>query len=103
MIVLIILIYRIFTVQRVVEIQIHPDAIIIEDQKLEAERINNIYIKGYFSPVVGIRMKVNKFVPYTLCFGFLGQKDEDDVMKHLKAWAERNQILISYKNFSRWL
>ncbi|MNO62569.1 hypothetical protein D3C76_532470 [compost metagenome] len=103
MIVLMILIYRIFTIQRVVEIQILPDAIMIEDQRIDAERINNIYIKGYFSPVVGIRTKVNKFVPYTLCFGFLGQKDEDDVMKHLNQWAERNQIEVSHKNFSRWL
>lgn len=98
-----VLIYRIFTIRRVIEIQIHPDAIFIEDQKIEAERINDIYIKGYFSPVVGIRPKVNKFVPYKLCFNFLGQKDEDEVMKQLKAWAERNQINVSHKSFSRWL
>ncbi|WP_339320036.1 hypothetical protein [Paenibacillus sp. FSL R10-2734] len=103
LIVAIVLIYRIFTIQRLVEIQIHPDAILIEDLRIEAKRINNIYIKGYFSPVVGIRPKVNKFVPYTLCFNFLTQKDEDEVMKQLKAWAERNQIEVNYKNFSRWL
>ncbi|WP_340004000.1 hypothetical protein MHH52_18840 [Paenibacillus sp. FSL K6-0276] len=103
LIVAIVLIYRIFTIQRFVEIQIHPDAILIEDLRIEAERINIIYIKGYFSPVVGIRPKVNKFVPYKLCFNFLAQKDEDEVMKQLKAWAERNQIKVSHKNFSRWL
>ncbi|KAA1181863.1 hypothetical protein NYE25_10380 [Paenibacillus sp. FSL E2-8871] len=102
-IVAIVLVYRIFTIRRVVEIQIQPESILIEDLGIEAERINDIYIKGYFSPVVGIRPKVNKFVPYKLCFNFLSQKDEDEIMKQLKAWAERNQIKVTHKNFSRWL
>lgn len=103
LIVAIVLIYRIFTIRRVVEIQIQPESILIEDLRIEAERINDIYIKGYFSPVVGVRPKENKFVPYKLCFNFLSQKDEDELMKKLKAWAERNQIKVSHKNFSRWL
>lgn len=103
LIVEIVLVYRIFTIRRVVEIQIQPESILIEDLRIEADRINDIYIKGYFSPVVGIRPKVNKFVPYKLCFNFLTQKDEDEVMKQLKAWAERNQINVSHKSFSRWL
>ncbi|MEK3965632.1 MULTISPECIES: hypothetical protein [unclassified Paenibacillus] len=101
LIVVIILLYRIITIRKFIEVRIHPDAIIVENKEIQANQIDNIYVKGYFIPVIGIKPVDHKFPPYKLCFSFLD--DEYKGMKELTAWAESNQIKLSKKRFMRWL
>lgn len=96
-----ILIYRLFTFRRVIEIQIRPDDVMMNDKIIEAKTIKTIFIKGYFRPVIGIRPKGNIMVPYKLCFRFL--EKEDLGIKDLTIWAEQNQIKVANKRFQRWL
>lgn len=100
---MIILIYRMFTVKRYVEIQIKPDSILIGDTIVEAKSIKTLYIRGYFKPLVGVRPKAKFSVPYKLCFSFLRQDQEDKGMKELTKWAEDNQIKVLHRNFSIWI
>ncbi|WP_313640059.1 hypothetical protein [Paenibacillus sp.] len=101
LIVVIELLYRIITIRRFIEIKILPDSIIVENKEIEANRIENIYVKGYFKPVIGIKPVDHKFAPYRLCFSFLDQEYRG--MKELTKWAERNQVKLSHKRFMRWL
>lgn len=101
LIIVIVLLYRMLTIRRKIEIQIHPDAIVLEDQKIKATMIKDIYVRGYFKPVIGIKLVDSTFVPYRLCFSFLDLEYKG--MKELSAWAERNQIKLSNKRFMRWL
>lgn len=96
LIVVIILLYRIITIRKFIEVRIHPDAIIVENKEIQANQIDNIYVKGYFIPVIGIKPVDHKFPPYKLCFSFLD--DEYKGMKELTAWAESNQIKLSKKD-----
>ncbi|MEK4993782.1 hypothetical protein [Paenibacillus sp. FSL H7-0918] len=101
LIVVIILLYRIITIRKFIEVRIHPDAIIVENKEIQANQIDNIYVKGYFIPVIGIKPVDHKFPPYKLCFSFLDEEYKG--MKELTAWAESNQIKLSKKRFMRWL
>ncbi|WP_340004001.1 hypothetical protein MHH52_18845 [Paenibacillus sp. FSL K6-0276] len=101
LIVVFVLLYRIITIRRFIEIKILPDSIIVGDKEIEANRIENIYVKGYFKPVIGIKPVDHKFVPYRLCFSFLDQEYRG--MKELTKWAECNQVKLSHKRFMRWL
>lgn len=98
---ILILIYRLFTIRRYIEIQIKPDSIVIGDTIVEAQSIKTIYIRGYFKPLVGVRPVARLFVPFKCCFSFLEQEDKG--MKELTEWAERNQIKVLHRTFSRWL
>lgn len=100
---LLILIYRLFTIKRRIEVQFKPDSIVIGDNLVEANRIKTLYVRGYFKPLVGVKPKDGLFVPYKCCFSFLGQEQEDNGMKALNEWAELNQIKILHRNFSMWL
>ncbi|MCL6603200.1 MAG: hypothetical protein K6T94_10025 [Paenibacillus sp.] len=95
------LIYRLFTFRRVIEIQIRPENIIMNNKIIDAKTIKTIFIKGYFRPVIGIRPKGNIMVPYKLCFRFL--EKEDQGIKDLTIWAEQNQIKVANKRFQRWI
>lgn len=101
LIIVIVLLYRMITIRRNIEIQIHPDAIVLEDQKIEVKQIKDIYVKGYFKPEIGIKLVDSTFVPYRLCFSFVDLEYKG--MKELTAWAERNQIKLSNKRYMRWL
>lgn len=96
LIVVIILLYRIITIRKFIEVRIHPDAIIVENKEIQANQIDNIYVKGYFIPVIGIKPVDHKFPPYKLCFSFLDEEYKG--MKELTAWAESNQIKLSKKD-----
>lgn len=101
LIILMVLLYRMIMIRRNIEIQILPDSIIVEDQKIDAHRIKNIYVKGYFKPEIGIKLADTTFVPYRLCFSFVDLEYKG--MKELTAWAERNHIKLSEKRYMRWL
>ncbi|OMD85812.1 hypothetical protein BSK49_04730 [Paenibacillus odorifer] len=101
LIVVIILFYRIITIRKFIEVRILPDSIIVENKEIQANQIDNIYVKGYFIPVIGIKPVDHKFPPYRLCFSFLDEEYKG--MKELTAWAESNQIKLSKKRFMRWL
>ncbi|OMC73589.1 hypothetical protein BK121_12130 [Paenibacillus odorifer] len=101
LIVVIILLYRIITIRKFIEVRILPDAIIVENKEIQANQIENIYVKGYFIPVIGIKPVDHRFPPYRLCFSFLDEEYKG--MKELTAWAESNQIKLSKKRFMRWL
>jgi len=96
-------IYRVFGMKKIIEILIHPDYIVIDNKQFEAKQIKRIYNKGYFGTQVGFKPINRKFVPYSLCFKFLTQKDEDAGMKQLLAWAERSGVNVAQKNFTRLL
>ncbi|MDH6427904.1 hypothetical protein BSK62_07175 [Paenibacillus odorifer] len=101
LIVVLILLYRIITIRKFIEVRILPDSIIVENKEIQANQIENIYVKGYFIPVIGIKPVDHKFPPYRLCFSFLDEEYKG--MKELTAWAESNQIKLSKKRFMRWL
>ncbi|WP_339320035.1 hypothetical protein [Paenibacillus sp. FSL R10-2734] len=101
LIVAIVLLYRIITIRRFIEIKILPDSIIVGNKEIEANRIENIYVRGYFKSVIGIKPVDHKFAPYRLCFSFLDREYRG--MKELTTWAERNQVKLSQKRFLRWL
>lgn len=96
LIVVIILLYRIITIRKFIEVRILPDAIIVENKEIQANQIENIYVKGYFIPVIGIKPVDHKSPPYRLCFSFLDEEYKG--MKELTAWAESNQIKLSKKD-----
>lgn len=96
LIVVLILLYRIITIRKFIEVRILPDSIIVENKEIQANQIENIYVKGYFIPVIGIKPVDHKFPPYRLCFSFLDEEYKG--MKELTAWAESNQIKLSKKD-----
>lgn len=96
LIVVIILLFRIITIRKFIEVRILPDSIVVENKEVQAKQIENIYVKGYFIPVIGIKPVDHKFPPYRLCFSFLDEEYKG--MKELTAWAESNQIKLSKKD-----
>lgn len=70
LIVVIILLYRIITIRKFIEVRILPDSILVDNKEIQAKKIENIYVKGYFIPVIGIKPVDHKFPPidYVLVF-----------------------------------
>ncbi|MBY0010724.1 hypothetical protein [Paenibacillus typhae] len=95
----IILIYRAFAARRSFNIILNQDSLIINNRTIPADHIKTVFVKGYFTPVIGIRPKGKVLVPYKNCFRF---KSDNDV-KIMTEWAEQRRIKVAHKNFSRWL
>lgn len=95
----IILIYRAFAARRSFDILINEENIVIDNRQIPADHIKTVFVKGYFTPVIGIRPKGKVLVPYKNCFRF---KSDNDV-KIMTEWAEQRRIKVAHKNFSRWL
>ncbi len=93
------LIYRTITARTPFEIVLRPDSITVKDRIIEAGDIKNVFVKGYFMPVIGIRPKGNLLVPYKNCF----RLENDNYINGLTEWAEQRQIKVSHKRFMRWL
>ncbi|MFX3636410.1 MAG: hypothetical protein ACE3L7_20860 [Candidatus Pristimantibacillus sp.] len=75
------------------------DELIVHDHSITAETIDQIYVEGYFNPLIGIRRKGKKIV--FLAFRFI--EDEDKAIKELKEWAESHHIGVHHKTFIRWI
>lgn len=95
----IILIYRAFAARRSFDILLNEDNLVIDNRQIPANNIKTVFVKGYFTPVIGIRPKGKVLVPYKNCFRF----EDDRYIKELTKWAEQRQIKVAHKNFSRWL
>lgn len=95
----IILIYRAFAARRSFDIMLNQDSLIINNRTIAADNIKTVFVKGYFTPVIGIRPKGKVLVPYKNCFRFKGDND----VKIMTEWAEQRRIKVAHKNFSRWL
>lgn len=98
-ILLVIFIYR--KSAKPTDLLISKDSLFINDRIVEANEIKMLMIMGYFRPVLGIRPTDKKYVPTYFCFRFL--EEEDKGMKELKNWAERNQIPVLLRGFTRWM
>ncbi|OMF94442.1 hypothetical protein [Paenibacillus sp. FSL R7-0273] len=95
----IILIYRAFAARKSFDIIYNQDSLIINNRTIASDHIKTVFVRGYFTPVIGIRPKGNVLVPYKNCFRFENVND----IKTLTEWAEQRQIKVAHKNFQRWL
>jgi hypothetical protein len=97
--VLLVTVYR--TLQKPTELRLEEGRILLKGRILPAEDIRVIMLRGYFSPVIGIKPYGKRIVPVPFCFRFARDQDQgqDDLIK----WARDNGVKLVYKRFIRWL
>lgn len=96
---LLVTVYRIL--QRPTELRLEEGRVRLKGRILQAEDIRVIMIRGYFSPLIGIKPYGKRIVPVPFCFRFARDQDHghDDLIK----WAKDNEVKLVYKRFIRWL
>lgn len=92
---------RLLTAGRVFAVEIRPEILQIKNTEIEAARVKSIHIKGYFKPVLAIKLKGNLMVRYKHCFRFASQEDQG--IEALQQWADQHQIAVVHKGFARWM
>ncbi|WP_340024282.1 hypothetical protein MHI24_04020 [Paenibacillus sp. FSL K6-1096] len=90
---------RLLTAGRVFAVEIRPEVLQIKNTEIEASRVKRIYIKGYFKPVIAIKLKSSLLVQHKHCFCFTGQEDEG--IDALQQWADQHQIAVVHRGFAR--
>ncbi|MFC4777927.1 hypothetical protein ACFO9Q_14095 [Paenibacillus sp. GCM10023252] len=93
-------IYRAF--DKPAPLTLADDSLQISPITLTANQVKVIYISGYFKPVIGIKPVGKQLVPIPLSFRFI-REQEDEGIKELERWAERNKVKLSRTKFMRWL
>lgn len=66
---------------------------------IEAERIEAIYIAGYFAPVVGVKLRGKRLVPPAYVFRLRDRQEEG--LKELEQWAAKQGIRYELRTFLR--
>jgi hypothetical protein len=94
-------IFRWLTFSQIFAIEMKPEALGIKNSEIPADKIKNIFIKGYFQPVIGIKLKGQMLVSYKHNFRFSEQ--EDQAIRELKEWADQHHIEVLHRRFKRWL
>ncbi|MFD1135162.1 hypothetical protein [Paenibacillus urinalis] len=84
---------------RPVEFEVLPDSYRVGPDQITASEIQFIIIKGYFKPCVGVQLFNKKKTPLYMRIKFQDQKQEDMIMKEIRAWAEPHQIPVKWGNF----
>ncbi|MEK5058909.1 hypothetical protein BK126_01645 [Paenibacillus sp. FSL H7-0326] len=84
---------------RPVEFEVLPDSYRVGSNQITASEIQFIIVRGYFHPCVGIQLFNKKRTPMYMRIKFQDQKQEDMIMKEIKAMAERHQIPVKRGNF----
>lgn len=87
--------------QEPLELKLVEGQLILCEKKLAADSISEIRVKGYFKPLIGIKVKGRTIVPVGLSFNIVG--DEDRAMRSLRNWAADNQVQVLNKDFMRWM
>lgn len=82
-----------------VEFEVLPDSYRVGPHAIPASEIQYIIIKGYFKPCVGVQLFNKKKTPLYMRIKFQDQKQEDMIMKEIRAWAEPHQIPVKWGNF----
>lgn len=96
-----IILHRLLTAGRVFAVEIRPEALQIKNVEIEAARVKSIHIKGYFKPVIAIKLKSRLMVQYKHCFCFAAQEDQG--IEAFQQWADQHQIAVVHKGFARWM
>lgn len=94
---LLVTLYR--TLQKPAELRLEQGRVLVKGHTLQAEDIRVIMIRGYFSPLIGIKPYGKRIVPVPFCFRFVRDQGQDDLIK----WAKDNGVKLVYKRFFRWL
>lgn len=96
-----IMLHRLLTAGRVFPVEIRLEVLQIKNVEIEAARVKSIHIKGYFKPVIAIKLKSSLMVHYKHCFCFASQEDQG--IEALQQWADQHQIAVVHKGFARWM
>ncbi|MHA6484663.1 hypothetical protein ACX1C1_22470 [Paenibacillus sp. strain BS8-2] len=85
------------------KLHIYDSELELYGQLIEAEKIEAIWIRGYFRPVIGIkRFNTSKTLLPWWCFRFKDNKEEDVRMAALQQWADQQSIPVRRKSFGVW-
>ncbi|SDW10417.1 hypothetical protein [Paenibacillus sp. PDC88] len=82
-----------------VEFEVLPDSYRVGPNQITASEIQFIIVRGYFNPCIGLQLFNKKRTPMYMRIKFQDQKQEDMIMKEIKAMAERHQIPVKRGNF----
>lgn len=82
-----------------VEFEVLPDSFRVGPNQITASEIQFIIVRGYFNPCIGLQLFNKKRTPMYMRIKFQDQKQEDMIMKEIKAMAERHQIPVKRGNF----
>lgn len=92
---LVLTLFRVF--KKPFEVQFNSESILLNGKSVETNVIKQIFVMGYFKPIIGIKLISNKLVPYELSFKFLGEEDQG--LADLKTWANENHVTLTHKHF----
>lgn len=85
------------------ELEIGSDYLLVNKIKVSASDMKGIYIRGYFYPLFGIKLKGKIAVSSALCFSLLLTEQDLVFMQDLRAWADRNEITLKRGSFTLWI
>ncbi|ANF97163.1 hypothetical protein [Paenibacillus bovis] len=87
--------------QKPFSVQLDKEAIRVGDRKIGSNGIQQIWLKGYERPVVGIQSHGRRILTPSHCFVFVGE--EDLSLEQLSEWASQHGIQVVNKPFMRWI